>query len=73
MVIDDVRVHKSIQQCLTTFEGVRRLVSKATLCYPIVLPGQKSGLRAGVQPDSDREGFNIGPVAGLRLAGGPFF
>ncbi len=42
-----------------------------TLCYAIVLPGRKSGLRAGCRSDSDRERINIGPLAGRRPAGQP--
>ncbi len=32
-----------------------------TLYLAIVLPGQKSGFRAGLRPDSNREGLKIGP------------
>ena len=35
-----------------------------TLCYAIVLPGRKSGFRAGFRPDSSRESIKIGPPAG---------
>ena len=42
-----------------------------TLCYAIVLPGRKSGFRAGFRPDSSRGNLKIGPPAGLRPAGGP--
>ncbi len=31
-----------------------------TLCYAIVLPGRKSGFRAGFRPDSTRENIKIG-------------
>ncbi len=44
-----------------------------TLCYAIVLPDRKSGFRAELQQDYIREGFKIGPPAGLRPAGGPIF
>ncbi len=42
-----------------------------TLGYAIDLPGQKSGVRAGFRPDSNRESHNICPPAGFRPAGGP--
>ncbi len=42
-----------------------------TLCYAIVLPGRKSGFRAGFRQDSIRESLKIGPPAGFRPAGGP--
>ncbi len=42
-----------------------------TLCYAIVLPGRKTGFRAGFRPDSSRESLKLGPAAGLRPAGGP--
>ena len=41
-----------------------------TLCYAIVLPGRKSGFRAGFRPDSIRESIEISPSAGRRPAGG---
>ena len=44
-----------------------------TLRYAIVLPGQKSGFRAGFRPDSNRESIKIGPPAGLRPGGGAIF
>ncbi len=40
-----------------------------TLCCEIVLPGRKSGFRAGFWPDSYRESLKIGLPAGLRPAG----
>ncbi len=43
----------------------------AGLCYAIVLAGRRLGLRAGLQPDSIWESFEIGPPAGLQPAGGP--
>ena len=42
-----------------------------TLGYAIVLPGRKSGFRAGFRLDSNRENIKIGPPAGLRPAEGP--
>ncbi len=42
-----------------------------TLCYAIMLPGRKSGFRAGFRPDYNRENLKIGSPAGLRPAGGP--
>ena len=42
-----------------------------TRCYAIVLPGRKSGFRAGFRPDSNRESLKIGPPSGRRPAGGP--
>ncbi len=36
-----------------------------------MLPGQKSDFRAGFWPDSYRDSTEIGPLAGLRPAGGP--
>jgi hypothetical protein len=36
-----------------------------------MLPGRKSGFRAGFRPDSDKEDLKIGPPAGRRPAGGP--
>ncbi len=44
---------------------------KCTLCYAIVLPGRKSAVRAAFWPDCYRERSEIGPPAGLRLAGEP--
>ena len=44
---------------------------KPTLCYAIVLPGLKAVFRAGFRPDSNRESFTIGPLAGKRPAGEP--
>ncbi len=41
-----------------------------TLCYAIVLPGRKSGFRAGFRPDYIRESLKIGPPAGRRPVGG---
>ena len=35
-----------------------------------MLPGRKSGFRAGFRPDSSRESIKIGPPGGLRPAGG---
>ncbi len=32
----------------------------------VVLPGRKSGFRAGCRPDSNRESLKIGPAAGRR-------
>jgi hypothetical protein len=43
---------------------------KPTLCYAIVLPGQKTGFRAVVLPDSCRDSFKICPPVGLGPAGG---
>jgi hypothetical protein len=37
-------------------------IPKITLWYAIMLPGRKSGFRAGFQPDSSRESFRIGPA-----------
>ncbi len=37
-----------------------------TLCYAVMLPGRKSGLRAGLRPDSSRESLKIGSPAGRR-------
>ncbi len=42
----------------------------ATLCCAKVLPGRKSGCRAGCRPDSSRGSLKIGPSASLRPAGG---
>ncbi len=42
-----------------------------TLCYAIVLPGRKSGFRAGCRPETSRENIEIGPPVGRRPAGGP--
>jgi hypothetical protein len=39
-----------------------------TQCYATVLPGGKSGLRAGFRPDSNRESISIGPSARSHLA-----
>ncbi len=36
----------------------------------LVLPGQKSGFRAGFRPESVCENIRIGPPAGGRPAGG---
>ncbi len=44
---------------------------KISLCYPIVLPDQKSTFWAGFWPDCYRESIEIGPPAGRRPAGGP--
>ena len=41
------------------------------LCYAMVLPGRKSGFRAGFRPDSSRDSFKIGPPAGRRPIGRP--
>ncbi len=43
-----------------------------TLCYAIVLPGWKSGFRAGFRSESSRESLKIGPPAGLRQPQGQF-
>ncbi len=40
------------------------------VCYAMVLPGRKSGFRAGCRSDN-RESLKIGPLAGRRPAGGP--
>ncbi len=53
-----------IDRFINTFRFLR------TLCYAIVLPGQKSGLRAGSRRDSNRENLKNGPPAGRRPAGG---
>ena len=37
-----------------------------TLCYAIVPPGRKLGLRVGFRPDSNRVSLRIGPSAGWR-------
>ena len=42
------------------------LVTSNSLCYTIVLPGRKSGFRAGFRPDSSRERLKIGRPAGRR-------
>ncbi len=42
-----------------------------TLCQAKVLPGRKSGFRAGFRLDSNRENLKSCPPAGLRPAGGP--
>ena len=42
-----------------------------TLGYALLLPGRKSGFRAGFKPDSNRESVKIGPPAGRRPAGLP--
>ena len=61
--------------CQMGFETVRHSGSlghpKPTSCYAIMLPGRKSGFRAGFRPDSNRESLKIGPPAGRRPAGGP--
>jgi hypothetical protein len=44
---------------------------KPTLFYATVLPGRKSGFRAGFRPHSLWESLKIGPPAGERPAGGP--
>lgn len=36
-----------------------------TLCYAILVPGRKSGLRARIWPDANRAPFEIGTLAGL--------
>jgi hypothetical protein len=38
-----------------------------------VLPGRKSGFRAGSRPDSNLRNLKIGPPAGRRPAAGPIF
>jgi hypothetical protein len=38
------------------------------LCCTIVLPGRKSGFRAGFRPDSIRNNIKVSPPAGLRPA-----
>ena len=42
-----------------------------TLCYAIVLLGQKPGFLLGFRPDFCRESLQIGRPAGPRPAGGP--
>ncbi len=42
-----------------------------TLCYAVLLPGWKSGFRAGFHQDSGRENIKIGSPAGLWPAAGP--
>jgi hypothetical protein len=44
--------------------SVREIVvaRDSTLGYAIMLPGRKSGFRAGFRPDSDRENLKIGPA-----------
>jgi hypothetical protein len=42
---------------------------QSTLVYAIMLPGQKSGFRAGSRPDSNRETIKVGPPAGPLPAG----
>ncbi len=37
----------------------------------MVLPGLKSGFRAGFLPDPNRESLRIGPPAGIPPDGGP--
>jgi hypothetical protein len=37
------------------------LIKSITLCYTIVLPGRKSGFRAGFRPECYRENIEIGP------------
>ena len=41
-----------------------------TLCYPIMLPGRKSGFRAGCWSDANQTSFKICLLAGLRPAEG---
>ncbi len=48
-----------------------KTTTSATLCYAIVHPGWKSAFRAGFWPDCHRATPEIGPPAGLRLAGAP--
>ncbi len=48
----------------TDFEG--SIVLVFTLCYAIVLPGRKTGFRAGFRPDYCRERLKICPPAGRR-------
>ncbi len=69
-----------IKACFPKTDGLRlaalRAKNKATTVHPmfaIVLPGRKSGFRAGVRPDSDRETLKIGPLASLRPAEGPIW
>ena len=50
---------------------IQQLPNQITLCYAIVLPGRKSGLRAGCRLNSSRESSNNFPPTGLRPAGGP--
>ncbi len=58
--------------CCWNFELPQEIKRKeCTLCYAIVVPGQKLAFRAGFWPDCYREGTEIGSPAGLRLAGGP--
>ncbi len=42
-----------------------------TLCYAMVLPGRKSGSRAGCRQDSSRESLKFELPAGRGPAGGP--
>ena len=51
--------------------GRKRLGFLGVVCYAIVLPGRKSGFRAGFRLDSNRESIKIGPPAGRRPAGKP--
>ncbi len=37
-----------------------------SLCYTIMLPGRRSGFRAGFRQHPNRETLNIDPQAGLR-------
>ncbi len=45
-------------------------IGSPRLCYAIVLPGRKSGFRAGCRPDSSPESIKIGPPASRRPGGG---
>ncbi len=50
--------------------GVPGIADSYTLCYALVLPGRKSGFRAGFRPDSMLEDIKIGPSVGRRPPGG---
>ncbi len=50
--------------CLFPQAGFQ-LALPPTLRYAIMLPGRKSGFRAGFRPDSNRESLKFGPSAGL--------
>ncbi len=60
---------RSTQGAAVNWGGLGRAIS--ALGYTIVLPGRKSGFRAGFRPYSNMENIKIGPLAGRRLAGGP--